>query len=204
RFLIGIIAWALAVGGTASADPPQPSRTVVYDVTSTQHCSHNLFGPEHATLTVTILGGFADGGLAVRVAFTGEGANQLPFQLAIAPDGRLAYNPEPSATNPLCPAVALVVPPLAVGLVDGRRIAVGQTWTVPARSTSRLYGTTWYHVDTVNGTHAVIVITDPGRARPLTGTMAYATDTSLPLSIDLDSIIGHVTATLRSDSLASR
>jgi hypothetical protein len=209
RVLVSIIAATLVAGGTAAADPGTPLRTIVYDVTSSRHCSPAEFGDEHGTLTIAIVAASADGGLIADVAFTGEAIDQPPMRVTVSPDGNLSYNTTPNPIARLCPEVAWVVPLLARGFLANREIAVGKAWDV-SYSSPWSQGTTWYRVDRIDGARAVIAITAYRRLRggPMfsgvtersEGTMTYATDLLSPISLDLDSLFAHVSANLVHDS----
>jgi hypothetical protein len=201
RLLVTIIA-AMFAGSAAvyAAEPAKRLRTIVYDVVSSRHCSGAAnTGDEHGTLTIAIVGKSANGSLLADLTFKGEAIDQAPFGIAIAPDGGLAYYPAVNPTTRLCPEVALLLPPLAVGFLTGQPIAVGQTRVVSSKTT-RAYGKTWYHVDSIDGPRAVIAITDPGRRQPLRGKMTIATDVLSPVKLELESLHAYVRANLVSDS----
>ncbi len=204
HLLVGITMATLLVGGTTPATEPTPLRTIVYNVTSSRHCSPAQFGDEHGTLTIAILAAHPDQTLVADVAFTGESIDQPTVRVTIARDGSLSYNPPGSPTTRLCPEVGWIVPLLARGFLTGAQISPGATWDI-SYSSPWSRGITWYRVVKVDGARAVIAINaDRGSRRPTTGTMTYAMDIHSPISLELDSLFAHVSADRVSDSFERR
>ena len=190
------IGLSLLVGGSAAgaAEPASPMRTLVYSVTSSSHCAGRFNGDEHATLRIAVVGRPTPDSLLTDVTYTADNVTQPATRVAIFTDGTLGFQ------TFLCRQAAWVLSPLAVGLVGSPQFAPGQSWHVNAfNATPR--GDAWYRVDSDD--RAVIAINDWRGARdgrPLQGTMTYATDAAVPVSVTVEGSSGYVEARLVSDT----
>jgi hypothetical protein len=202
RCFAGVAATVLVLGGTASAaQSVVPVRTLVYDWTSSRHCSPgDDFGDERGTLTMGIVSTSAQE-LVADVTFKTESFSQPTFRVAMTPDGSLSINRIPGTWydwGSLCPTVRWLFPQLAAGFLTSSRIAAGQSWQI---------GDLGYHVDNIAGDRAVIAISSWVGAREskaLEGKMTFSTDARSPITLDLNTLYGYVTANLVSDTAERR
>jgi hypothetical protein len=174
---------------------------------------------DDGTLTIEVIAATSDGGLVVDATFAGKTTNQPPIRVAIFPDGRLSYDPR----TPLSVEATHVLPLLARGVIAGRDVSPGSTWTtgVPYPSAR---GATIYHVTHVDGERAELAIDSEitesgprGFSERGHGTATYATDRLCPLVYELQAqsrhqptaeqyvtASAHLTARLVSDTFAKR
>jgi hypothetical protein len=216
--LAATVALALAVPARA-ATPTKPLRTLVYAVQysaqsrndeQTSGFTGNGGGPgtagglvtrttdagDDGTLTVNVIAATPDGGLVVDASFVGKTTTQPALRVAIFPDGRLSL--DPSAV--LSPEAVEVLPLLARGLVAGRDVSVGSSWTIddaPPLKGSHSYKVTALDVDVA--TLAIAGTRNLSGARGYdqsdTGTAQYDTVHLCPLSYDLTSNQHHTVGT---------
>jgi hypothetical protein len=239
--LRGVAALALLCTlGAAPADQLTPLRTLVYHVvydfqaTYTQATSginvnsgssegsgtqrQDAIDKNEGTLTLEVVAATADGGLVVDTSFAGDQRSWKPVRVALFPDGSLSFD----QSKELRPEGMRVVPFLARGLVAGRAVTPGTTWTLPPPKPET--GTVTYRVDALDDPIAKMdVLADVHLAG--TGAFDETADTSLvydtkrlcPTSVDVtahnrrtmgmngsESTKIHVLATLTSDTFGNR
>ncbi|GAC1659378.1 MAG: hypothetical protein NVS4B13_03980 [Candidatus Elarobacter sp.] len=240
--LLAIAATAAPSRGSAQGAPDRirPLRTLVYSVLF----SSKIVNEEHrsgltatgaspygsptakrtssvddsGTLTANVIAASRDGGLAVDVSFVGKATTQPPVRVAILPDGRLSYPP----TAQLSPEAARIVSLLARGIMVGRDVSPGSSWTITAAAPAK--GTSTYRVTTVAGDLATlgidIDVSQPGPSgfdEQATATALYDTVKLCPVRYDLTATARrepsmaqyvientHLTATLVSDTFAKK
>ena len=244
RSLLAVAALVLtAIAPVVGAEAPKPIRTLVYAVAyaartrNEEHTSGftgKAGGPatisegnaavervadvnDDGTLTIDVIAATPDGGLVVDATFAGKATNQPSIRVAIFPDGRLSYDPR----APLSVEATHVLPLLARGIIAGRDVSPGASWTTAVPSPSARGGTV-YRVTHVEGDRADLAIesdiTESGprgfseRGR---GTATYAMDRLCPVLYELQAqsrhqptadqyvtATAHLTAKLVSDTFA--
>lgn len=245
RSLLIVVALLAGSAPASAADTSQPLRTLVYAISyatkmrNEEHTSGftgKAGGPaatsvgsaaiervadvnDDGMLTIGVIAATRDGGLVVDASFAGKATSQPTVRVAIFSDGRLSYDPR----TPLSVEAAHVLPLLARGIVAGRDVSPGSTWTsgVPAASGK---GSTTYHVTHVEGDRAEFSFDSEmmqpgpqGFSEQDHGTVTYATDRLCPLVFDLDAhshhqptadqyvtANAHMTAKLVSDTFAKK
>ncbi|HEV3086533.1 MAG TPA: hypothetical protein VGX96_04835 [Candidatus Elarobacter sp.] len=217
---LGVLAAFIAPAAATAADVPiKPLRTLVYEVQSSAHSSHEkktsgfnggygvpgngvgvsagngtagvgLDGTDSGTLTIEVIAATPDGGLVVDSAYAGKLSNQPKIRVALYPDGRLGADP----TKPLGPEAMHVLPLLARGFIANRDVSPGSTWAVTAPAPAK--GTTTYRVQTLNGDQATIALEGSislpgvnGFDETDRGTTTYATNLISPVSYDINARI---------------
>lgn len=232
----------LTTAPAARADDSKPLRTLTYEVAYTlqtvrdsrvsgltggqQHeteagraaVQRGFSSNDRGTLQLDVIAAPNDGTLVVDAAYTGREAKQPRIRVAVFPDGTLTYDPKLL----LSAQARRIVPLLARGIVAGRDVAPGSSWTTPFAKPAS--GTTTYRVSHRDDTRATIAIAadfvvpgPTGYEEHDDGTITYATDVLCPLSYDgrfrvrqqltpdqLESSDSHVTATLVSDTFARK
>lgn len=234
-----------AIAPVVGAEAPKSLRTLVYAIAYASHTRNEehtsgftgkVGGPanvaegnaaveriadvnDDGTLTIDVIAATRDGGLVVDSTFAGKTTNQPAIRVAIFPDGRLSYDPR----SALSVEATHVLPLLARGVIAGRDVSPGSTWTtaVPYPAAK---GATIYHVTHVDGERAELAIdseiTESGPRGFFErghGVATYATDRLCPLLYDLQAqsrhqptaeqyvtATAHLTARLVSDTFAKR
>jgi hypothetical protein len=205
-----------AVAPAAAAEPRAPLRTLVYTIAySTQARNEERTSGftstgnavpmgnasidrtadvnDDGTLTIDVVAATNDGGLVVDAAFAGKTTTQPGMRVAIFSDGRLSYDPRQT----LSAEAARVLPLLARGLIAGRDISPGSTWSASAPFGSSR-GTMTYRVKHVEGERVDLTIqgtiTVPGPrgfSEVDEGSTTYATDRLCPIAYELDAHSRH-------------
>lgn len=226
----------------AAGDEPKPLRTLSYDVAFSMVTERerklsglNIENPDFSggvapnsqtqnfgiddsgRMRLAVVAATGDGGLVVDESYDGKVTRQAPLRIAIVADGRLGHDPK----QPPAPEALYVLPLLARGLVAGREIVPGTSWTVPTPGAAD--GTTTYRVTELAGSTATIaVVADLHHTgidafdRHDEGAISYDVDRLVPRALDIrtrlrrstldtvDITDTHVAATLISDSFATR
>jgi hypothetical protein len=244
RSLLSVtVALLAAVAPVIGAEAPKSIRTLVYAIAyaartrNEEHTSGftgKAGGPaniaegnaavervadvnDDGTLTIEVIAATSDGGLVVDSTFAGRATNQPSIRVAIFPDGRLSYDPRAV----LSVEATHVLPLLARGVIAGRDVSPGSSWTT-AVPYPAARGSTIYHVTHVEGDRADLAIESEmtesgprGFSEHGHGTATYATDRLCPLLYELQAqsrhqptpeqyvtATAHLTAKLVSDTFA--
>ncbi|HTW83785.1 MAG TPA: hypothetical protein VMD91_06950 [Candidatus Sulfotelmatobacter sp.] len=236
------LACVLTAAPCAAAGATKPLRTLVYDLhyTAFNRSNEQTSGftgggggagtgggdvertsdiDDHGTLTIDVIAATQDGGLVVDTTYSGQNSMQPKLRVAIFSDGRLGMDPA------ALPSVATLylAPLLARGLVAGRNLDTGVTWTEPAQPGVK--GDWNYKVTGIDGDVATLEV---DATRSVAGprgfdetdseTTRYDTTKLCPVAVDLTTTSHHVvatqsqyvmtkahlTATLVSDTFANR
>ncbi|MBV8371371.1 MAG: hypothetical protein JO036_20860 [Candidatus Eremiobacteraeota bacterium] len=177
-----VIAFAVPAAAAAADHPIKPLRTLVYEVQSSAHTTHEkktsgfngaygggpggaaamtsgsatagvgLDGNDSGTLTIDVIAATPDGGLVVDTAYAGQLSSQPKIRVALYPDGRLSADP----SKPLGPEALHILPLLARGFVANRDVSPGSSWTMSAPPPAK--GSTTYRVSALDGDRATIAL----------------------------------------------
>lgn len=173
---------------------------------------------DDGTLTVDVIAATGDGGLVVDAAYAGTNSAQPKLRIAIMQDGRLVYDPRQA----LSVQAQRVLPLLARGLIAGRDVSPGASWSTPHAAPGK--GTVSYNVRRTDGGAATLATDDSftvpgtqGFSENDRGIVVYQTDRLCPASVDLSiherhmpepeqyaSTEGRLTASLVRDSFAAK
>jgi hypothetical protein len=206
-----LLAFATAmptVVGAQAAQPPaatgKPLRTLVYSVTFGTRTVNAEKGSgfvnggtmqgsgsaetdrvqetaDEGKLTVDVIAATADGGLVVDAQFVGRQGDEHPLRVAIYSNGGISYDP----SKPLSIEAQRILPMLARGIVAGRDIEPGQTWTIgPANAAAQ------FSVTKSDGDLATIKVHRtatplPGAQQTEEATSVYDTEKLCPRNYDL-------------------